>query len=94
MLILSGCDYLGSIRGIGLCTSERLFRDNDYDVDSVFNAIKTKMKTTKTKDLKYSIPENYIENYWKAYWTFKLQRVYNPKLKKVVTLHKFPLKKF
>ena len=37
--------------------------------------------------------QEYIKNYWKAYLTFKFQRVFCPTKRKLMTLTPFPIEK-
>ncbi|XP_056842518.1 exonuclease 1 [Raphanus sativus] len=76
MCILSGCDYLQSLPGMGLKRAHTLI---------------TKFKTYDRviKHLKYStvsVPSLYEESFKKAMLTFKHQRVYDPKSEDVVHL--------
>ncbi|VVA92974.1 unnamed protein product [Arabis nemorensis] len=76
MCILSGCDYLQSLPGMGLKRAHSLitkFRSYDRVI----------------KHLKYStvsVPPLYEESFKKAMLTFKHQRVYNPKTEAIIHL--------
>ncbi|XP_078442177.1 5'-3' exonuclease family protein isoform X2 [Wolffia australiana] len=76
MCILSGCDYLPSLPGMGLKRAHTLiqkFRSYDKVI----------------KHLRYSgvsVPPLYEENFKKAIWTFRHQRVYHPQLEDIVHL--------
>ncbi|KAK1300906.1 Exonuclease 1 [Acorus calamus] len=68
MCILSGCDYLQSLPGMGLKRAHALLR-------------KFKSYDKVIKHLRYSavsVPPLYEENFKKAMWTFQHQRVYDP----------------
>ncbi|CAA7030609.1 unnamed protein product [Microthlaspi erraticum] len=76
MCILSGCDYLQSLPGMGLKRAHTLitkFRSYDRVI----------------KHLKYStvsVPPLYEESFKKALLTFKHQRVYDPKTEDIIHL--------
>ena len=75
--ILSGCDYINSIPGIGLKTAHSLinkFKDYKEVIRNlIFNP-------------KYIVPQNYENTFEKAFLTFKLQLVYCPIRKSIVHL--------
>ncbi|KAL0700185.1 hypothetical protein Bca4012_056307 [Brassica carinata] len=76
MCILSGCDYLQSLPGMGLKRAHTL-------------VTKFKSYDRVIKHLKYStvsVPPLYEESFKKAMLTFKHQRVYDPKSEDVVHL--------
>ncbi|WZZ03886.1 hypothetical protein YC2023_089807 [Brassica napus] len=76
MCILSGCDYLQSLPGMGLKRAHTLIT-------------KFKSYARVIKHLKYStvsVPPLYEESFKKAMLTFKHQRVYDPKSEDVVHL--------
>ncbi|KAH0868229.1 hypothetical protein HID58_075251 [Brassica napus] len=76
MCILSGCDYLQSLPGMGLKRAHTLIT-------------KFKSYDRVIKHLKYStvsVPPLYEESFKKAMLTFKHQRVYDPKSEDVVHL--------
>ena len=62
MCILSGCDYLESIKGIGFKRAHKLIEEN-VTFDETLKAL--------WKDNKIEVPDNYEENFVKAYLTFK-----------------------
>ncbi|XP_010538228.1 PREDICTED: exonuclease 1 [Tarenaya hassleriana] len=76
MCILSGCDYLQSLPGMGLKRAHALItRFKSYD--------------RVIKHLKYntgSVPPLYEESFRKAILTFKHQRVYDPKIEDIAHL--------
>ncbi|KAM0679311.1 Rad2 nuclease [Binucleata daphniae] len=73
--ILSGCDYLPSIKGVGLKTAIKLMEENDcYE------------KVIDLLNIKKNVSKNYKEDFAKAYITFKEQVVYDPVTKKRVYL--------
>ncbi|KAL1192576.1 Exonuclease 1 [Cardamine amara subsp. amara] len=76
MCILSGCDYLQSLPGMGLKRAHALIT-------------KFKSYDRVIKHLKYStvsVPPLYEESFKKAVLTFKHQRVYDPKTEDVIHL--------
>ena len=68
--ILSGCDYLESIKGIGLKKAHRLVYETGMDIKGLFRRIR--------REGKFLIPQSYEETFMKALLTFKFQRVYCP----------------
>lgn len=81
MCILSGCDYIASIPGLGLKKAYKLLKTY-REIDKVLNVI--------CKDKRYNIPENYIQNFKKADITFLHQIVYDPRNEKAVPLRPLP----
>eukprot|EP00249_Psilotum_nudum_P001321 c13755_g1_i1 orf=493-2964(+) len=81
MCILSGCDYLHSLQGMGLKRAHGLIR-----------RFKSYQKVI--KHLRYSgvsIPPDYEELFTKAVLTFRHQRVYDPVLEDIVHLTQVPV---
>ncbi|KAJ4980791.1 hypothetical protein NE237_031628 [Protea cynaroides] len=80
MCILSGCDYLQSLPGMGLKKAHALIK-------------KFKSYEKVIKHLRYnmaSVPPLYEELFKKAIWTFQHQRVYDPSLQDMVHLSEIP----
>mmetsp|Transcript_29470 Transcript_29470/g.21924 ORF Transcript_29470/g.21924 Transcript_29470/m.21924 type:complete len:242 (-) Transcript_29470:59-784(-) len=77
--ILSGCDYLDSIKGIGFKKALRLVYENGSDVQRILKAVR--------REGKYLIPSEYERNFEKALLTFKFQLVYDPLQKCLVHLN-------
>ncbi|KAI5670730.1 hypothetical protein M9H77_11094 [Catharanthus roseus] len=80
MCILSGCDYLQSLPGMGLKKAHALIK-------------KFKTYDKVIKHLKYnsvSISSHYEESFKKALLTFQHQRVYDPLLEDIVHLSELP----
>ncbi|KAM0674977.1 Rad2 nuclease [Gurleya vavrai] len=73
--ILSGCDYLPSIKGIGILTAYKMMQKH-----GCFK------KCIEEWKLKKEVPENYIEEFDRAVKTFKEQVVYDPVKKRRVYL--------
>ena len=75
--ILSGCDYLAQINGIGLKTAQKYIgRVN------TFRGFLGELGS-KTSE----VPANYDYNFMKAFLTFRFQRVFCPKQRKCVELN-------
>ncbi|KAF0027628.1 hypothetical protein F2P81_020369 [Scophthalmus maximus] len=85
MCILSGCDYLASLHGIGLgkaCKLIRLAKDPDI--------LKVIRKMGQYLKLSLVVPETYIEGFTRANNTFLYQLVFDPIRRKVVPLNPYP----
>ncbi|SNX85056.1 related to EXO1 - exonuclease which interacts with Msh2p [Melanopsichium pennsylvanicum] len=81
MAILSGCDYLPSIVGMGLKNAHRLLR-RYKTVDKVLQAVRLEGKMR--------VPPAYSREFRKAELTFVHQRVFDPSSQKLVTLTPLP----
>lgn len=81
MAMLSGCDYLPGIQGMGLKTAYRLVRQHKT-VDRLIRAIQF--------DGKKKVPADYLESFTKAEQTFLYQWVYCQEAKCLVNLTKVP----
>ncbi|KAL5220510.1 hypothetical protein ABZP36_025223 [Zizania latifolia] len=80
MCILSGCDYLPSLPGMGVKRAHALIR-------------KLKSHEKVIKHLRYSgvsVPPQHEENFRKAIWAFQFQRVYDPVTEDIVHLSGIP----
>ena len=77
MAILSGCDYLASINGLGLKSAYRLVRKHKT-IERILRML--------SFDGKYHVPPGYLEAFHKAELTFLHQRVYCPLKKEVVMM--------
>uniref|UniRef100_UPI00398ECA35 exonuclease 1 n=1 Tax=Pristiophorus japonicus TaxID=55135 RepID=UPI00398ECA35 len=81
MCILSGCDYLASIHGIGLAKACKLLRiANNPDIITVIKKMGQYLKTSVT------VTEEYIEGFIRANNTFLYQLVFDPLTWKLVPL--------
>ncbi|CAE6532527.1 unnamed protein product [Rhizoctonia solani] len=69
MAMLSGCDYIDSLPGLGLKTAHKLLR-KWKTVDKVIQAIRM--------DGSYKMPKGYLESFRIAELAFLHQRVYDP----------------
>ncbi|SPO45793.1 related to EXO1 - exonuclease which interacts with Msh2p [Moesziomyces antarcticus] len=81
MAILSGCDYLPSIVGMGLKNAHRLLR-RYKTVDKVLQAVRLEGKLR--------VPNDYAREFRKAELTFVHQRVFDPRTQRLVTLTPLP----
>jgi exonuclease-1 len=77
MAILSGCDYLPSIPGIGLKTANNLLR-KWKSAEAVVRAIMLEGKK--------NVPNGYMKQFTLAEKCFRFQRVYDPLERKLVYL--------
>ncbi|XP_046886088.1 exonuclease 1 isoform X1 [Hypomesus transpacificus] len=85
MCILSGCDYLASLYGIGLGKACKLLKmANNPDILKVIRKIGQYLKMNVT------VPDEYIEGFVKANNTFLYQLVFDPIRRKVVPLNPYP----
>lgn len=80
MAILAGCDYLGSIPGIGIKTAHRLLRKHK-SIEKVVQNIRL--------DGALTVPSDYIPQFRLAELVFLHQRVYDPRARRLTTL--FPV---
>ncbi|CAF0844666.1 unnamed protein product [Brachionus calyciflorus] len=85
MCILSGCDYLENLPGIGLGKAKKLLKSiNKSDIDYI---LKQMPKVLKMPSL--IITNEYIESFKKADKTFKYQIVFDPLKRKLTSLHPY-----
>ncbi|KAL0964402.1 hypothetical protein UPYG_G00323340 [Umbra pygmaea] len=85
MCILSGCDYLPSLHGIGLGKACKLLKmANNPDILWVIRKMGQYLK------MNVVVPEDYIEGFVKANNTFLYQLVFDPINRKVVSLNPYP----
>ena len=82
MAILSGCDYLASINGMGLKNAYRFVRKYKT-IDKVIRMLQF--------DGKYYVPAGYLEAFYKAELTFLHQRVFCPLEKAIVMANSIDL---
>lgn len=90
--IISGCDYLDSAKGIGFVKAQKLVEQcGEIDTVSVnyrFSSLKFhEVLSLLREEPKVEVPDDYEENFKKAFLTFKFQRVYCPLRKKLVMLN-------
>jgi exonuclease-1 len=79
MCILNGCDYLPSIKGIGLKKAYGLIKQSS-DIEQIIKELRATGK--------YEVPDTYETNFTKAFLTFRYQTVYNIKEQCLTSLHK------
>ncbi|KAK5853531.1 hypothetical protein PBY51_014676 [Eleginops maclovinus] len=85
MCILSGCDYLASLHGIGLGKACKLLRlAKDPDILKVIRKLGQYLK------MNIIVSEEYIEGFIRANNTFLYQLVFDPVRRKVVPLNPYP----
>ncbi|XP_043341703.1 exonuclease 1 isoform X2 [Cervus elaphus] len=84
MCILSGCDYLSSLRGIGLAKACKLLRlANNPDILKVIRKIGHYLK------MNITVPEDYIKGFIRANNTFLYQLVFDPIKRKLIPLNAY-----
>nr|5UZV_Z Chain Z, Exonuclease 1 [Homo sapiens]5V04_Z Chain Z, Exonuclease 1 [Homo sapiens]5V05_Z Chain Z, Exonuclease 1 [Homo sapiens]5V06_Z Chain Z, Exonuclease 1 [Homo sapiens]5V0B_Z Chain Z, Exonuclease 1 [Homo sapiens]5V0C_Z Chain Z, Exonuclease 1 [Homo sapiens]5V0D_Z Chain Z, Exonuclease 1 [Homo sapiens]5V0E_Z Chain Z, Exonuclease 1 [Homo sapiens]7MXQ_Z Chain Z, Exonuclease 1 [Homo sapiens]7MXR_Z Chain Z, Exonuclease 1 [Homo sapiens]7MXS_Z Chain Z, Exonuclease 1 [Homo sapiens]7MXT_Z Chain len=84
MCILSGCDYLSSLRGIGLAKACKVLRlANNPDIVKVIKKIGHYLK------MNITVPEDYINGFIRANNTFLYQLVFDPIKRKLIPLNAY-----
>ncbi|NXJ75140.1 EXO1 Exonuclease, partial [Trogon melanurus] len=84
MCILSGCDYLSSIHGIGLAKACKLLKlANNPDIIKVIKKMGQYLK------MNITVPEEYIQGFTRANNTFLYQLVFDPLNRKLVPLNAY-----
>lgn len=84
MCILSGCDYLASLRGIGLAKACKVLRlANNPDIVKVIKKIGHYLK------MNITVPEDYITGFIRANNTFLYQLVFDPIQRKLIPLNAY-----
>ncbi|XP_051004234.1 exonuclease 1 [Acomys russatus] len=84
MCILSGCDYLASLRGIGLAKACKVLRlANNPDIVKVIKKIGHYLK------MNITVPEDYVTGFIRANNTFLYQLVFDPIQRKLVPLNAY-----
>jgi hypothetical protein len=81
LCILSGCDYLNSVAGIGIKRAH-LFVNQLHSYDKVIRRLKFEGKVT--------VPKNYEREFEMALLTFQHQRVFDREARKLVHLNPLP----
>jgi exonuclease-1 len=77
--IISGCDYLDSIKGVGFKKAFRLVYENGNDLKNIVKKIR--------REGKLLIPPDYEKNFEKAFLTFKFQYVFCPEKRQLIHLN-------
>ncbi|GFS88349.1 exonuclease 1 [Nephila pilipes] len=86
MCILSGCDYLPSLPGIGLVKACKFFTlTNNGDITNVLPKIPSYLRMPKL-----TVPDEYVDSFIKANNTFLYQLVFCPQKKALVPLNSYP----
>ncbi|XP_001368520.1 exonuclease 1 isoform X1 [Monodelphis domestica] len=84
MCILSGCDYLSSLHGIGLAKACKLLKiANNPDIIKVIKKIGHYLK------MNITVPEEYVKGFIRANNTFLYQLVFDPIKRKLVPLNAY-----
>ncbi|XP_063287707.1 exonuclease 1 [Pelobates fuscus] len=84
MCILSGCDYLPSIHGIGLAKACKLIKTaNNPDILKVIKKIGQYLK------MNITVPDGYIDGFVRANNTFLYQLVFDPVNRKLIPLNPY-----
>ncbi|XP_074172892.1 exonuclease 1 [Rhinolophus sinicus] len=84
MCILSGCDYLPSLRGIGLAKACKVLRlANNPDIVKIIKKIGHYLK------MNITVPEDYIQGFIRANNTFLYQLVFDPIRRKLIPLNAY-----
>ncbi|NXW55473.1 EXO1 Exonuclease, partial [Eurystomus gularis] len=84
MCILSGCDYLPSIHGIGLAKACKLLKlANNPDIIKVIKKMGQYLK------MNITVPEEYIQGFTRANNTFLYQLVFDPVNRKLIPLNAY-----
>ncbi|XP_013394291.1 exonuclease 1-like [Lingula anatina] len=85
MCILSGCDYLPSLRGIGLGNAAKIIKKaKNPDMTKVLRKLSTYLKNAP------EVPQEYIDGFTQAENTFLYQVVFDPLQRRLAPLNPFP----
>ncbi|KAH9487687.1 Rad2 nuclease [Bulinus truncatus] len=85
MCILSGCDYLPSLPGIGLNKACKVFKTaRQSDLTQLLKKLSTYLKMNLT------VPDDYVEGFIRADNTFLYQLVFDPLTRKLCPLNPYP----
>ena len=79
--MLSGCDFLPNIRGIGIKKAHALVAKH-RSVAAVLAVLHG--------DKKIHVPPGYDDDFRRAFWTFRHARVYDPALRRLRPLNPMP----
>ncbi|XP_045161100.2 exonuclease 1-like [Mercenaria mercenaria] len=84
MCILSGCDYLPSLSGIGLVRANKVFKiARQPDIEQLLKKLPTYLKSN------ISVPQEYIDGFVAANNTFLYQFVFDPLQRRLVPLNPY-----
>lgn len=78
MAMLSGCDYLEGLKGVGVRTANKLLRK--------YKGLERTLKSIALENGAVKIPKGYLETFLLAELAFLFQRVYDPVTKQLVHL--------
>ena len=78
--IISGCDYLDSIKGVGFKKAVKMVEDAGKE--DTFLEVMTIIRS----DKKLTVPSKYDKHFMRAFLTFKFQRVFCPQRKTMANL--------
>ncbi|ACO64852.1 predicted protein, partial [Micromonas commoda] len=81
LCVLSGCDFLPNIRGIGIKKAHALVAKH-RSVAAVLAVLHG--------DKKIHVPPGYDDDFRRAFWTFRHARVYDPALRRLRPLNPMP----
>ncbi|KAL4237979.1 Rad2 nuclease [Mactra antiquata] len=85
MCILSGCDYLQSLPGIGLARANKVFKTaRQGEITLLLKKLSTYLKSNIT------VPQEYIDGFVAADNTFLYQLVFDPLQRKLIPLNPYP----
>jgi len=86
MCIMSGCDYLPSLRGVGLRKSFKFWqRVSDPDLRRVLPTIPSHLKMSQV-----TVTDEYVEGFIRADNTFLYQLVFDPRRRQLIPLNPYP----
>lgn len=92
--MLSGCDYLPSIPGIGVKTAHRMLRKyktvEKVSTDWQGQITHGQLLQSLRLEGAHVVPQNYAAEFTQAELAFIFQRVYHPGKKRLVPLNDFP----
>ena len=77
--ILSGCDYLDSIKGVGFKKAHKFVYDEGDNLKNILKRVR--------REGRHLIPADYELTFEKAFLTFKFQLVYCPEKRELVYLN-------
>ena len=81
LCVLSGCDFLPNVRGVGIKKAHALMLKHGT-VAAALAALRA--------DAKVTVPEGYDDAFRRAFWTFRHARVYDPDARRTRPLNPMP----
>ena len=88
LCILSGCDYLPNVPGMGLRSAYRLLARYRQDPDRALRALRLQQFGKGSSAAQ--VPPDYEVKFREAFLTFRHQRVFDPRTRQLVHLHPLP----